>query len=766
MKIKGKRILTFILAFVMFSALFANFTQYVSAADKEESTPLESVVTRDDGIWYFPAGENYYKSISDWAGCGNNYGTGTCLLCGLSNNDTNHKRWNDQKHIDSNKKSEQINGHSGIDISMTNKPVYAAAAGKVYYSKKEENYGRGYFAIIEHEIGNGYSYYSYYQHLNHSSEVSIENGTTVEAGQQIATSGNTPYYEPNSAHLHFSIVMYLSGHGERLAKTIVSGNTSDIEKYGLFEIEKKGWILNQPGNYKLIGRINVNPAVSNETNPAYPDTPLLTGSTRAHCGSVHYTFDNKKVSIGAQKNFFTTKSADIRKSPDSSAAIVVTLPKNWAVKFKDKNINKKGETWYKVDCFYKDKIYEKGEFWILAGDVTSGEVCKTHEYNNIGFCKKCGLEYELVKVDSLNTNYIVTTKDNVSIHEKPYSTSKEVRPLKKDEVIKVIESYKNSYGNLWYKLSDGWVYSGYVVLKPEIIISGQTTPPDMHPYGQPFDCRGIIKSNCDIGFVEVGVFDSSGKRVTGDTVKPNVKSYDIINIDPQVKFRELPVGSYTYRINVTVYYPTPAGTVGYTQVFVNKSFSVVLKSGSTSTSSASVVPQAPTGLTAKRESDTTIRVSWNSASDATSYEVDWKNTSTGNWQKSSDYKSGTSYISTGVPQTTAQSYRVRAVNAAGTSPWSEITVPVTPPEAPTGLTAKRESDTTIRVSWNSVSGATSYEVDWKNTSTGNWQKSSDYKSGTSYLSTGVPQTTAQSYRVRAVNAAGTSPWSEITVPAK
>ena len=84
------------------------------------------------------------------------------------------------------------------------------------------------------------------------------------------------------------------------------------------------------------------------------------------------------------------------------------------------------------------------------------------------------------------------------------------------------------------------------------------------------------------------------------------------------------------------------------------------------------------------------------------------------------------------------------------------------PGAPTGVTAARTpaGSTTVLVSWNAVSGATSYRVYWSGAymSDGGIEGES---TTTSYTSAGNETDRANYFRVSAVNAAGEgapSPW--------
>ncbi len=159
----------------------------------------------------------------------------------------------------------------------------------------------------------------------------------------------------------------------------------------------------------------------------------------------------------------------------------------------------------------------------------------------------------------------------------------------------------------------------------------------------------------------------------------------------------------------------------------------------------------PVTATGTLNSSNKAVVTWNAALDAEKYEV-WRSTSlngtytklltTKNLKCTNSAKAGTYY------------YKVRAVNADGTygsfSNVVSVTVPVTIPSVPT-LTGTLNSSNKAVVTWNSVSGAETYEV-WRSTSsngtytklltTKNLKCTNSAKAGTYY------------YKVRAVNANG------------
>jgi len=100
--------------------------------------------------------------------------------------------------------------------------------------------------------------------------------------------------------------------------------------------------------------------------------------------------------------------------------------------------------------------------------------------------------------------------------------------------------------------------------------------------------------------------------------------------------------------------------------------------------------------------------------------------------------------------------------------WNNIScmyhvTPFLKPSAPTGLFVTRASDTSAKVSWNAVSGASSYEVEYYNRNNQSWKTDLDYKTKTvaSYTAMGLVLYDSYQFRVRALNAVGASAWSQV-----
>jgi len=202
------------------------------------------------------------------------------------------------------------------------------------------------------------------------------------------------------------------------------------------------------------------------------------------------------------------------------------------------------------------------------------------------------------------------------------------------------------------------------------------------------------------------------------------------------------------------------GTAYYYKVkAVNSAGSSGYSNEANATPSAPTAPAAPTGLSATA-GNAQVSLSWTASSGATSYNV-YRGTTAGG-ESATAIATGitsTSYTNTGLTNGTAYFYKVKAVNGAGTSGYSNE-ASATPasggsvPSAPTGVTATA-GDSQVVVSWTAVSGATSYIVKWGPSGFG-FVYSQSGVTGTTYTVTGLMNAIVSNFQVFAVNSAGTS----------
>lgn len=185
------------------------------------------------------------------------------------------------------------------------------------------------------------------------------------------------------------------------------------------------------------------------------------------------------------------------------------------------------------------------------------------------------------------------------------------------------------------------------------------------------------------------------------------------------------------------------------------------------TCSASPYPPASPNPSAIAGSSSTINVTWSNVPGATSYVVRY---GVGSPSTIASCTSSPCVLS-GLAASTSYNISVAATNANGTSAAATTSAttqapPVSPPASPTIASVNVTGPSAI-VSWNSVSGAASYEVQTKVSTTGTWE-SAISKTSTSHQYNGLSLGVTYNYQVRAINAGGASAWSatvsRVTVP--
>jgi fibronectin type 3 domain-containing protein/NAD-dependent dihydropyrimidine dehydrogenase PreA subunit len=198
---------------------------------------------------------------------------------------------------------------------------------------------------------------------------------------------------------------------------------------------------------------------------------------------------------------------------------------------------------------------------------------------------------------------------------------------------------------------------------------------------------------------------------------------------------------------------TPGTTYYYAVAAINAAGTSNRSVTTSATAQGGTPPAAPTGVAAK-DSGTSITVTWSAVTGATGYIV-YGGTSSANLTQLGTPTTAT-YTQSNLTAGTTYYYAVAAVNASGTSPRSttiSAAIQVAVPAAPTGVAATATSSTAINVTWNAVTGATSYIIYRGTTSTSLSQVGT--AATTSFSNTGLTASTMYYFAVAAVNAGGT-----------
>jgi len=275
-------------------------------------------------------------------------------------------------------------------------------------------------------------------------------------------------------------------------------------------------------------------------------------------------------------------------------------------------------------------------------------------------------------------------------------------------------------------------YSAYTTLSAVVRSATWGTPSGL--WAKLYIKTGSTSAWYDAGAVNIG------STTTGTVLTMNLTSIPNLN---QIK-------------EIGIQYGTgSSGNSGSTSLYVD--YVTLSYSGAPPT-----VPSAPTGLAATA-GNTQVALSWTASSGATSYNV-YRGTTAGGESATAVATgvTGTTYTNTGLINGTAYYYKVKAVNSAGTSGYSNeasATPVLAVPSAPTGLTATA-GNTQVALSWTASSGAASYNV-YRGTTAGG-ESTTAIATGittTSYTNTGLTNGSTYYYKVKAVNASGTSGYS-------
>ena len=134
--------------------------------------------------------------------------------------------------------------------------------------------------------------------------------------------------------------------------------------------------------------------------------------------------------------------------------------------------------WYTVSSLkpgttYYYRFYAKASgvsttyYGPTATFTTPASATHTHDYDSLGVCTVCGSSFPL-SVTSLSQQMKVTLVNDsgkAPSHVTPYGASDVVTNYSMGSTVTVKGKASNSYGNTWYKLSDGsWIYSNYLTV--------------------------------------------------------------------------------------------------------------------------------------------------------------------------------------------------------------------------------------------------------------------------------------------------------------
>ncbi len=163
---------------------------------------------------------------------------------------------------------------------------------------------------------------------------------------------------------------------------------------------------------------------------------------------------------------------------------------------------------------------------------------------------------------------------------------------------------------------------------------------------------------------------------------------------------------------------------------------------------------APIGLTATANSERSITVSWGSVTGATGYHIYRSESISGTYTHVGTSET-TSYTDNSLSAAyTTYYYKVSAYKSVGGSAQSGYVYATTLPGVPYGVTATANSESSITVNWESVTGATGYYIYRSESISGTYTQVGTSET-TSYTDNSLSSGTAYYYKVAAYNNDGT-----------
>ena len=182
-------------------------------------------------------------------------------------------------------------------------------------------------------------------------------------------------------------------------------------------------------------------------------------------------------------------------------------------------------------------------------------------------------------------------------------------------------------------------------------------------------------------------------------------------------------------------------------------------SSTVSGAAKAVAPAAPT-VTMTYSDNGKPKLTWSAVSGAASYRV-YRSESRGTGYSLLGTTTSTSYVNTGAAVGKTYYYRVKAVNSAGTSAYSNIvsgTARTPAPAAPVLKGGTSSASGKPQLTWAAVNGAAKYDVYRSNSADGTFSKVGSTDK-TTYVNTGAVKGVTYFYKIRAVGASGASGFS-------
>jgi hypothetical protein len=172
----------------------------------------------------------------------------------------------------------------------------------------------------------------------------------------------------------------------------------------------------------------------------------------------------------------------------------------------------------------------------------------------------------------------------------------------------------------------------------------------------------------------------------------------------------------------------------------------------------------PSGLSTTGITISSATANWSPVSGAISYNVDYKQSSSASWINIASGTTSLSWNLMGLPASTSFDWKVRTNCSSGSSGYAQTTFSTLSQSgscnAPTGLSTSPITATAGTATWAPVSGASSYNLDYKLASSPDWVTIANGTTSLQWTIGGLVPTTSYDWRVRANCTSGNSSYTQ------
>ena len=177
---------------------------------------------------------------------------------------------------------------------------------------------------------------------------------------------------------------------------------------------------------------------------------------------------------------------------------------------------------------------------------------------------------------------------------------------------------------------------------------------------------------------------------------------------------------------------------------------------------------APTNFQVASRTTNSMALSWNVVTDATGYRIRWKRSSDSTYSTSNLVTvfggGSTSRTISGLTTNTFYDFQIQAYNADQESVWEQSTIfsQSTYPGVPSSFRVTSDTQTTVNLAWNAVTGASVYDLQYKLSTSSTWIDVFNID-GTTTTVSNLEAGTTYNFRIRAFANIAVS-YTHLTLP--